>query len=123
MKKLFRVLLFAGVLLTGITGSVARAAPSGVEVLSVDGTIVPVIGDYIDRGITQAEQDNASVCVIELNTPGGLLDTTEKIVQRILNASVPVVVYVTPKGSWAASAGKICSMQRPPDCNPPFPRT
>ncbi|MCK5589434.1 MAG: nodulation protein NfeD, partial [Dehalococcoidales bacterium] len=45
------------------------------------------------------------VCIIELDTPGGLLDTTDKIVGRIMNADVPVVVYVSPRGAWAASAG------------------
>ena len=77
----------------------------GIQVLRVNGTIVPVIVDYIDRGISQAEAKGNTLCIIELNTPGGLLDSTEKIVQRILNAKVPVVVYVYPGGSWAASAG------------------
>jgi membrane-bound serine protease (ClpP class) len=76
----------------------------------VDGTIVPAIADYIDRGITEAEDANAEICVIELNTPGGLLDTTEEIVQRILNAHVPIAVYVSPKGSWAASAGTFITL-------------
>lgn len=105
MLKSLRILIFAGILITGFVGSTAQAAAPSVHVLTVDGTIVPVVADYIDRGITEAEKDNATVCVIELNTPGGLLDTTEEIVQRILNAHVPVVVYVTPKGGWAASAG------------------
>ena len=76
----------------------------------MDGTIVPVIADYIDRGISQAEKDGATVCIIELNTPGGLLDSTEKIVQRIMNADVPIVVYVSPKGAWAASAGTFITL-------------
>ena len=83
----------------------ANAETTSIEILKVDGTIVPVIADYIDRGITSAEERGNAICIIELNTPGGLLDTTEKIVQRILNAKVPVIVYVSPHGSWAASAG------------------
>jgi membrane-bound serine protease (ClpP class) len=83
---------------------------SFVDVLTVDGTIVPVIADYIDRGISQAEKDGATVCIIELNTPGGLLDSTEKIVQRIMNAAIPIVVYVSPKGAWAASAGTFITL-------------
>ena len=83
----------------------AGAGSSVIEVLEVDGTIVPVVSDYINRGITQAESKNATACVIVLNTPGGLLNSTEEIVQRILNANVPVVVYVSPSGAWAASAG------------------
>ncbi|MCJ7670206.1 MAG: nodulation protein NfeD [Dehalococcoidia bacterium] len=90
----------------GLGGSlIAAASPTTVEVLTVDGTIVPVIADYIDRGISQAEKDGATVCIIELDTPGGLLDSTDKIVKRIMNADVPIVVYVSPKGAWAASAG------------------
>ncbi len=76
-----------------------------VIVLHADGVVNPVLADYIERGISLAEEENAAACVIELNTPGGLLDSTEKIVTDILNASVPVIVYVSPKGGWAASAG------------------
>ena len=110
MFKVFRILLFAGILIAGLAASTAQAAAPSVHVLTVDGTIVPAIADYLDRGISEAEDANAEVCVIELNTPGGLLDTTEKIVQRILNAHVPVVVYVSPKGSWAASAGTFITL-------------
>jgi len=91
-------------------GLVAAVGPASVEVLTVDGTIVPVIADYIDRGISQAEENDASVCIIELDTPGGLLDSTEKIVQKIMNADIPIVVYVSPKGSWAASAGTFITL-------------
>ncbi|MBE9469870.1 MAG: nodulation protein NfeD, partial [Chloroflexi bacterium] len=70
----------------------------------------PVLADYIDRGITQAEKEGSVACIIELNTPGGLLDSTERIVQRIMNADVPIVVYVSPKGAWAASAGTFITL-------------
>jgi membrane-bound serine protease (ClpP class) len=91
-------------------GLLAAAGPTTVEVLTVDGTIVPVIADYIDRGISQAEENDATVCIIELDTPGGLLDSTEKIVQKIMNADIPIVVYVSPKGAWAASAGTFITL-------------
>jgi len=98
-------------LVAGLGGSLlAAVGPTNVEVLTVDGTIVPVIADYIDRGIGQAEDNGASVCIIELDTPGGLLDSTEKIVQKIMNADIPVVVYVSPKGAWAASAGTFITL-------------
>ncbi|MDO8687029.1 MAG: nodulation protein NfeD, partial [Dehalococcoidales bacterium] len=73
-------------------------------------TIVPIVADYIDRGISQAEDENATVVIIELNTPGGLLGATEKIVQRIMNANIPIVVYVSPKSAWAASAGTFITL-------------
>ena len=110
MVKVVRILLFAGMLITGLAASTAHAATSSVHIITVDGTIVPVVADYIDRGIREAEDANADVCVIELNTPGGLLDTTEEIVQRIMNAHIPIAVYVSPKGSWAASAGTFITL-------------
>ncbi|MGA2670361.1 MAG: nodulation protein NfeD [Dehalococcoidia bacterium] len=109
--KVFFIAWLVMPLVAGLGGSLlAAATPTNVEVLTVDGTIVPVIADYIDRGIGQAEKDGATVCIIELNTPGGLLDSTEKIVQRIMNAGVPIVVYVSPKGAWAASAGTFITL-------------
>ena len=87
-----------------------RASSPNIEILRVEGNIVPVIADYIDRGITEAEEKNATVVIIELNTPGGLLNSTEDIVRKIMNADVPVVVYVSPKGAWAASAGTFITL-------------
>jgi membrane-bound serine protease (ClpP class) len=109
--KLFFLALLVIPVAAGLGGSlIAAASPTTVEVLTVDGTIVPVIADYINRGISQAEEDGASVCIIELDTPGGLLDSTDKIVKRIMNADVPIVVYVSPKGAWAASAGTFITL-------------
>jgi membrane-bound serine protease (ClpP class) len=102
--RLSYIFLLVSVLLISFVSSGVNAGTPNIEILRVDGTIVPVIVDYIDRGISQAEAKGA-LCIIELNTPGGLLDATEKIVQRILGAKVPVIVYVSPHGSWAASAG------------------
>ena len=114
LRIVFRLLFLALLVISvaaGLGGSlIAAASPTTVEVLTVDGTIVPVIADYIDRGISQAEEDGTTVCIIELNTPGGLLDSTERIVQSIMNADVPIVVYVSPKGAWAASAGTFITL-------------
>ena len=87
----------------------ASAAGSDVYVLTVDGTITPTVADYINRGITLAEEAEASVCIIELDTPGGLASSTQVIVERIMDAEIPVVVYVLP-GGWAASAGTFITM-------------
>ena len=97
-------------LIAGLGGSLLAAGPTTVEVLTVDGTIVPVIADYVDRGISRAEEDGATACIIELDTPGGLLDSTDKIVKSIMNADLPIVVYVSPKGAWAASAGTFITL-------------
>ncbi len=105
MRRVWRFLPLL-VLLAALP-TVVHAQPAGriVDVLHAKGTINPVLVDYIDRGITQAEQEKVTACIIVLDTPGGLLDSTEKIVQTILNADVPVIVYVSPRGAWAASAG------------------
>ena len=110
LLRIFFLALFVLPIAAGLGGSLLSASSPTVEVLRVEGTIVPVIANYIDRGITQAERENAAVCIIELNTPGGLLSSTEKIVQRIMNANVPIVVYVSPKGAWAASAGTFITL-------------
>jgi len=108
--KLFFLAVLVIPVASGLGGSLLAASPTTVEVLTVDGTIVPVIADYIDRGISQAEEDGATVCIIELDTPGGLLDSTDKIVKKIMNADVPIVVYVSPKSAWAASAGTFITL-------------
>ncbi len=76
-----------------------------IDILYVDGTINPVMAEYIERGIRQAEEEDAVALIIQMNTPGGLLSSTEDIVINIMNADVPIIVYVAPKGAWAASAG------------------
>jgi membrane-bound serine protease (ClpP class) len=107
----FYFILFLAVLsVVSFISSAARANSPKIEILTVNGTIVPVIANYIDRGISRAESEGAVACIIELNTPGGLLSATEDIVQRILNAKVPVIVYVMPRGSWAASAGTFITL-------------
>jgi membrane-bound serine protease (ClpP class) len=97
--------LFAG-LATTVSG---QSGSPMVYVLRVDGTVNPSLVRYLDRGITKAEKDGAVACVIELDTPGGLLSSTEDIVRRMSEATVPVVVYV-PRGSWAASAGAFITL-------------
>lgn len=108
IRKIVRVVyisFFIAVLIGVLISSLAGAESSTIDVIEVDGTIVPVVSDYINRGIIEAEAKNSTACIIKLNTPGGLLNSTEEIVQRILNAEVPVIVYVSPNGGWAASAG------------------
>ncbi len=109
-RTLLGVLLLLGLLMIGGLAGITNASTPTIEVLHVEGTIVPVVAQYVDRGISRAEEVNATACVIELNTPGGLLTATEDIVERIMNAEVPVVVYVSPKGAWAASAGTFITL-------------
>jgi membrane-bound serine protease (ClpP class) len=73
--------------------------------MKIDGTINPVTADFIHNGIEKASKQNAECLIIHLNTPGGLLKSTRVIVSDILESTVPVVVYVSPGGAHAGSAG------------------
>ena len=83
----------------------ASAAGERVSLIKIDGAIGPATASYISRSIAKAQAENAQCLIIELNTPGGLLDSTQKIVQSFLGAPLPVVVYVAPTGATATSAG------------------
>ena len=76
-----------------------------VGLIKIDGAIGPATASYISRSIEEAREQNAQCLIIQLNTPGGLLDSTQKIVQSFLGSPVPVVVYVAPTGATATSAG------------------
>jgi membrane-bound serine protease (ClpP class) len=80
-------------------------AAEKVSFINIDGAIGPATASYISRSIEEARAQNAQCLVIQLNTPGGLLDSTQKIVQSFLGSPVPIVVYVAPTGATATSAG------------------
>ena len=83
------------------------SSPVSAEVLKivVNDTIHPITDEYIGRALAEAERNKDQALLIEINTPGGLLESTRDIVEKILAAPVPVIIYVTPSGSRAASAG------------------
>lgn len=81
------------------------ASASTVVEVRIDDTIQPITAEYIDRAIEHARQTNAEAVLIELSTPGGLLDSTRAIIEKVLASPVPVIVYVAPTGERAASAG------------------
>ena len=83
----------------------AFGAAEKVSLIKIDGAIGPATASYISRSIDEARTQNAQCLVIQLNTPGGLLDSTQTIVQSFLGSAVPVVVYVAPTGATATSAG------------------
>lgn len=86
------------------------AQESTVTAIRVDGAITPITTNYIERGLEQAREAGAECLLVELDTPGGLLESTKNIVQAFLDAEVPVVVYVSPEGASAASAGTFITM-------------
>src|SRR2546421_4053837 len=76
-----------------------------VSLIKIDGAIGPATATYIALSIEEARSQSAQCLIIQLNTPGGLLDSTQKIVQSFLGSPVPVVIYVAPTGATATSAG------------------
>lgn len=78
---------------------------NSVVKIRVDDTIQPISAEYVERAVERARQTNADAVLIELRTPGGLVDSTREIIQKILASPVPVIVYVAPTGANAASAG------------------
>ena len=89
--------------------SAAQAAH--VNVIELDNQIIsPVTQQYIVSAIERSERDGAQGLILVLDTPGGLLESTRAIVKRIMNAKVPVAVYVAPSGSRAGSAGAFITL-------------
>ncbi len=93
-------------------GLLSTAWPVGAEnlnqaiiVLEIEGVINPFTARYLDRGLTLARQSNADLVVVTLNTPGGLETSMREMIQDILKSPIPIVVFVTPEGSRATSAG------------------
>ena len=98
------LLIFVTMIALGAIGP-AMAQERHALVARVDGMINPVTQRFISRVIDKGADDGAEVVIFTLDTPGGLLSSTKKIVQDFLNASVPTAVYVYPSGADAASAG------------------
>jgi membrane-bound serine protease (ClpP class) len=81
-----------------------------VYLLYVEGSINPALADYIIKGVTEAEEKKASCVIIQMDTPGGVVTTTKTIIKEMVNARIPIVVYVAPSGSSAASAGALITV-------------
>jgi membrane-bound serine protease (ClpP class) len=109
-------ILFAAPLVLGtvllLAGSPARAAEDTprVAVLPTSGIVDAIMAGYLEDGIAKAQRDGASAVVITLDTPGGDLSQTRRIVKSILGAPLPVIVWVSPQGAHAASAGTFITL-------------
>jgi len=99
-KSLIRTVILCAV-------AVGLSLPASAEILKivVDDTIQPISEEYIARAIDEARRRGDQAVLIEMNTPGGLVDSTRQIIEHITTSAVPVIIYVTPSGSRAASAG------------------
>jgi membrane-bound serine protease (ClpP class) len=116
MPRVLRLALFATIAGCGFVGIVAApfapaaqaqtaAGTGAVSVIRARGVVNPTLAHFVVRSIDQAELDRARAVVLELDTPGGLDSSMRQIIQRVLASSVPVVVYVSPPGGRAGSAG------------------
>ncbi len=110
MLKIIRLIILMSLLVAASLAIKAQAASHTIVVLPAKGVVNPVLSDYIQRGIEQAEEDNAVALIIQLDTPGGLDTAMRDIIKDIVNARIPVVVYVSPSGARAASAGVFITM-------------
>jgi membrane-bound serine protease (ClpP class) len=112
--KVFRYLILINWLIVGFlipTKSVnSQSIAPNVVTLTVQGPLTPVLVGYIDRGLSIAERQNADVLIIQLDTPGGSIDLMNTIVQNIRSSEIPVVVYVSPRGAIAGSAGTLITL-------------
>jgi membrane-bound serine protease (ClpP class) len=102
MKKAAIISTFACIVLLVVCSS-----PVSAEVLKVvvNDTIQPISAEYIARAIAEAARRNDQAVLIEMNTPGGMVSSTREIIEKISTSTVPVIVYVTPTGGHAGSAG------------------
>jgi membrane-bound serine protease (ClpP class) len=98
-------LLFIGIVGSFVFSAQAAEQPKPIYVITIASSINPPVADFINRSIAKAEKDKAAALVIQLDTPGGLDTSMRTIVQGILNAQIPVLVFVSPSGARAASAG------------------
>jgi membrane-bound serine protease (ClpP class) len=109
-----RLRIFAGLLWVSLGIALAlgqpQAQPSFIAYAELESSINPITKDFLLRVIAEAHRDGASLLVIRLDTPGGLLESTKDMVTAILNSPIPIVIWVGPGGARAASAGAFITM-------------
>jgi membrane-bound serine protease (ClpP class) len=105
----FALLLLANPV-SAFAGTGAQSDAPLAVVLNAEGAVTPVMKEYITRGLDVAGQRGADLVILQLNTPGGDLATTQEIVTAIRASEIPVIVYVAPRGAWAGSAGTIITL-------------
>jgi membrane-bound serine protease (ClpP class) len=88
----------------------AQSATAHALLLTLEGPLTPPMITYLERGLAEAQSQNAPLVIVRLNTPGGRLDFMERIVTDLRNSPLPVVVYVAPRGAMAGSAGTLITL-------------
>ncbi len=110
MRRAAWLLIFLAGMLMAAQAALAQTSRPVVVVLNANNTVDPGMQDYIQRGIQDAESQGAQAVIIQLDTPGGDIQSLTNIIEAIRASTVPVVVYVTPNGAMAGSAGALITM-------------
>ncbi len=103
------VLLVLAIVLAAFSPANAQA-PGAVKLARFEGPVTPILAAYIERAIADAAASGAAALVLELDTPGGSVDITKSITQRMTSSPVPIIVYVAPRGAHAGSAGTFITL-------------
>ncbi|MCH7626897.1 MAG: nodulation protein NfeD, partial [Chloroflexi bacterium] len=101
----FLIAIGFGGLIVALSLQTTVAVSHHAALLTIDGAIDPVSVRFLERGIATAVDEGAELLIVQLDTPGGRLDSTREIVEAFLASEVPIVVFVSPPGAQAASAG------------------
>jgi membrane-bound serine protease (ClpP class) len=104
-RALTLILLFSGMIFTASAGETQPRAARTFAVIKLEGTVNPVMAEHIVDSIKKAPDDNHSFIIIPMDTPGGLMTSMQDIIKGIMGSKLPVVVYTSPRGAQAASAG------------------
>ncbi|HRE25024.1 MAG TPA: NfeD family protein [Anaerolineales bacterium] len=113
MIKVFRLILvtlLGGGLLWAVPAARAQESSAHAVALSLRGPLTVPMADYLDRGLEEATKRAATLVIVQLDTPGGELSLMERMISSIRNSPVPVVVYVSPNGAMAGSAGTLITL-------------
>ncbi len=107
-----RWLVYSGLVVLALLLNTLGVSAQGntVLVLRIDGPVTPVMLSYINRGVERAQETGAEAMVLVLDTPGGAVTLMEEIVKAIRGSTVPVIVYIAPRGAMAASAGTVITL-------------
>lgn len=108
MNKAIRLLIAIIIVLSApFNGMAEEAVKKKIYIIQLKGTVNPGMAGFFHRSLQEATKHDASCLIVELDTPGGLVTTLREMVQEIMSSPIPVVVYVSPSGAQAASAGTL----------------